>query len=266
MLTIALDFLTALELAPEDLVRQARANGCSVCGILVQPYPGLPFPDPGLIGNPRACAQLSRVAKDQHVRFDVAEVFMMEAHTAVDSFRPGLEVAARLGAGAVNTLALDSDPVRLAGNYTRLLELAGSFGLKVMAEVHKITPLGSITAAVDFFDRHDLDISIELDALHFFRYGGKVDEIARHSHRIGRAQLCDGAAVVTDADYMTEAVYRRNVPGWGELDLLEFMTALPDDIVVGVEVPRPDLRTQERIRRSIHATRDLAAVAGRVLA
>lgn len=251
MLIPALDFLTALELDPAQVVERAAAHGLSSAGLLVQPWSGLPFPDPELLGNPAAVRNLAARSADLGVAIDTIEVFMMEEACAPKSFRPALEIGAQLGARAANGLALDPDLSRLADNFGQFCELANEYGMSVLCEIHKLTSLGTIPEAVKFFSVAGLDVKIELDALHFFRGNGKLEDISGFGDRIGRAQICDGAARASDDEYLFEAVYQRQVPGDGELDLGGFLSALPHGIVVGIEVPRVQYRTDDRIARSV---------------
>jgi sugar phosphate isomerase/epimerase len=263
MLTIALDFLTALELDPLELLHQAESNACSSIGILVQPYAGLPFPDPHLLGNSQTLRELRRAVQDSPVGIDLVECFVMEETTRVADFHEALEIAAELGAQMVNTLALDEELPRLGDNYGDFCALAAEHGLTVVAEVHRMTALPSIAAAVNNFQNWGVDVKIEIDSLHFFRYGGEIAELRDYAAHIARAQISDGPPVVaSDSDYMTEALYQRGIPGEGGLALTEFLAALPDGIVVGVEVPRTDLRTAERVRNAVNASRALARAAG----
>jgi sugar phosphate isomerase/epimerase len=262
MQKLALDFLTALELAPIDLVRQAAANDCTTVGIIVQDSPRFPFfPKSGLIGNTQARRDLRSACQDLGVGIDLVECFVLAEDADIDSFEPALESGAFLGASLANTLAIDRDRGRLGDMYSRFAEIASQYGLRVTTEVHRLTAHDSITTAVAFFDSLALDVTIELDALHFYRYGGNIDEILRHRDRIGRAQICDGAAQASEAEYRLEALFCRQIPGEGDFPLIDFLAALPGDIVVGVEVPRTQYLTSERIARCIGAARALVAQA-----
>jgi hypothetical protein len=63
---------------------------------------------------------------------------------------------------------------------------------------------------------------------------------------------------------MDEALYERMVPGTGELPLLDILTALPEGVVIGLEVPQRSLAEagvgpHERVARCLEATRGLLA-------
>ncbi len=257
MRDLGLDFLTATEFSPPELIEHAARNGCGNVCLLVQRMN--PFPEYNLIGNTTQRYETREKSRDLGVRIDAIEVFRIKANTDPELFRPAFETAVYLGASGVNTLSFDSDEGRLGDTYAKLCEIAKEYGLSVLTEVHRSLAHDSITTAVRFFDKLGLDVKIELDSLHFYRYGGQIEEILRHRARIGRAQLCDGPAEATDEDYFAEAMTRRQIPGEGVLPLVAFIQALPTDIVIGVEVPSPDFEPAERITRALEASRGLVA-------
>lgn len=53
---------------------------------------------------------------------------------------------------------------------------------------------------------------------------------------VGYIQLCDAPTHGT-GDYLTEAMFERNVPGEGELPLPNYLAALPRDVRIGLEIP-----------------------------
>jgi sugar phosphate isomerase/epimerase len=107
-----------------------------------------------------------------------------------------------------------------------------------------------------------------VDAMHFFRFGGRVEDLAAAGPGlIGYVQLCDAPRVSTHASYMDEALHERLAPGDGELPLVDLLRSVPDDVVVSVEVPQRSLAAagmapEERVGRCVAAARRLIAVAG----
>jgi sugar phosphate isomerase/epimerase len=71
-----------------------------------------------------------------------------------------------------------------------------------------------------------------------FRSGGQIVQLAAVDPAlIGYVQLCDVPWISSSASYADEARHERLPPGEGELPLLEFVSVLPRDAVVGLEVP-----------------------------
>jgi sugar phosphate isomerase/epimerase len=185
----------------------------------------------------------------------MTELFIMSPEVNVGSFEQAFESSAFLGATSVNAVAYDRDRPRLENNYGRFCELASSYGLGVITEIHRKLTHNSLKAAVDFFGPLGVDVKVELDVLHFYRYGGKTDEISNYRHWIARAQMCDGPQQASDAEYEMQALFHRQMPGYGALPLVEFFAALPVDIVIGVEVPNSSYRTDERIQLAFAESR-----------
>jgi hypothetical protein len=64
--------------------------------------------------------------------------------------------------------------------------------------------------------------------------------------------------------YMQEAMFGRMVPGTGELPLREWITALPADLEIGLEVPmiaelQAAVSIRDHVARIIAAARNLGA-------
>jgi len=257
-ITLALDPLTALDLSPSEFVDAAARNRCHMVSLIVQGSRLFPStPDYGLIGDTAARRALRQRLRDLDVSVDTIEVFVIDRHCDPEAFRPAFETAVFLGATAVNTLAIDRTENRLAETYGKFCRIAREFGLSVYTEVHRTLAHDSLATAVRFATAFNIDFKIELDSLHFFRYGGKVEEITRYHEWIGRAQLSDGPAHATPSEYGVESLSHCQIPGDGVLPLIEFVRGLPDGIVAGVEVPCPDLRAEERIARAVDACRNL---------
>jgi sugar phosphate isomerase/epimerase len=108
---------------------------------------------------------------------------------------------------------------------------------------------------------------LSIDAMHFFRTGGTAAELAKLDPRlIGYAQLCDVLRVAAHADYAREATFERLVPGDGELPLADFVEALPDDVLLGVETPilsevEAGRSVRQILTRAVTASRRLLAAA-----
>ena len=62
---------------------------------------------------------------------------------------------------------------------------------------------------------------------------------------IGYVQICDGPAGMPSGEvYFDQALHQREVPGEGELPLVEMMACIPEHIVASMEVPLRSLREQ----------------------
>ena len=85
---------------------------------------------------------------------------------------------------------------------------------------------------------------------------------------IGYAQLCDAPLVSKAASYADEARHERLPPGEGELPLLDFVSVLPRDVIVGLEIPmlrqaERGVSPHDRLIGCVQGARDLLATCHR---
>ena len=78
---------------------------------------------------------------------------------------------------------------------------------------------------------------------------------------ISHVQLSDNTVAQRGPTYRDDSI-DRSVPGEGELPLADILAAVPDGVVIGLEVPmrsaaRAGVSTEERTRRCVEATRAL---------
>jgi sugar phosphate isomerase/epimerase len=132
-----------------------------------------------------------------------------------------------------------------------------------------IADLPAAMAAVEHVDREE--ISLLIDTMHVARSGAGPDDLrSLPAERIGHVQLCDVPLRSTkEHHYAEEAMYHRMVPGEGELPLAEMLAALPDDRIVGLEVPmrsraEAGVSAYDRIRPCVENARALLARAAEI--
>jgi sugar phosphate isomerase/epimerase len=253
---LCLEFLTALDLDLPAFIEAAATNGCQSISLLVNPMPK--FPDFALIGDTDARRDTIRMCADKGVAVDLTEIFYIDGATDPESFRPGFESSAALGARNATILALDEDEARLADRFGRTFELADEYGLHLVAELSRRLSLKTIPEAIAFFSKlNRVGPHLLIDSLHFFRFGGDIADIRANPDWIGRAQICDGPAEVPVDQQWKEALRHRLIPGEGALPLKDFVAALPEGVTIGIETPDPTLQPIERVRRAVAATRRL---------
>jgi sugar phosphate isomerase/epimerase len=254
--TIGLDFLTVSELTATEMIEVAARYDVPSVNLLVHPFPPLPYYN--LIGDTPARRETAARCRDLGVTVEMVEPFSMSAAANPEDFRPALETGAYLGARWINLLSRDTEPQRIADKFARMLELADEYGLGVFTEFHRRQYLKTLGETAAFLTEHALErIKIEVDALHFFRFDGRIDEIVRHRDRIARAQICDGPTDMPEAEQNTEAREHRLPVGEGDFPLQAFVDALPDGITLGIEAPHRTYTLEERVARSVAGTRAL---------
>lgn len=253
---IGLDFLTAFEISAPNLIKLAAQYGIHRVNLLVHPFSPLPYYN--LIGDTAARRATAAQCRDLNVDVEMIEPFAMTPDTDVEDFRPALETGAYLGARWINLLSRDTEPNRLADRFGAMAAMAKDYGMGTFTEFHRRQYLKTLSGTVAFLDEHGLnDIQVEVDALHFFRLGGQVEEIVRHRARIARAQLCDGPADMPEEEQNSEAREHRLPVGEGDFPLQAFVDALPDEITLGIEAPHRTYSVEERITRSVKGLRKI---------
>lgn len=264
MTPLGVAHLTALELPPPDLARQAARAGFQAVGLRLHPAMtgGIAYPSrPGT----RAHHELRRLLAGEGLALNEIEFIQLTADIDVASFAGMLEAGADLGAACVTVSGDDADRARLTANFAALCDLAASFGLRVDLEFMRWRVVGSLEQAAAVVARADRpNGAVLLDALHLDRSGGAPAQLQDlPPGTIHAAQLCDARAAQpsTDAEVIAEAREGRLPPGEGELPLAELLRALPTDTVLSVEMPLPSMGVVPRLALAHQATCRVLAVA-----
>ncbi len=128
----------------------------------------------------------------------------------------------------------------MTANFAALCDGANAAGLGVVLEPTSYVQLKTLRQGLDMLDRvRKPNARLLIDALHFFRSGGRVEELAGIDPSLfPYMHLCDAQAEAPAADGLrAEARGNRFYPGEGELPLGEFLRALPAGIPIAVEAP-----------------------------
>lgn len=256
---LCLDFLTAIEASPPELAALAAANGLGLIGIMVHPVAGVP--DFGMASDTPMRRETQQRCRTLGVAIDLVEGFLLTPETDVAGFRASLESSAWLEAHSVNIILRDPELSRLGDNLAAFHALAREYGIPVVTEWSRRTPLKSPADAAAFLATHAPEVRLQFDSLHLFRAGFTAGDIAALDPRIiGRGQLSDGPADMPDEKQFEEALGERKMPGEGALPLASFVSALPANTAIGIEVPMTSLRNRgigpaERVARVVAGTR-----------
>jgi sugar phosphate isomerase/epimerase len=232
---LCLDSLTLTNTEPMDLIRSARSAGFDLVSLWVQPPALFPLP---LVNqnNAKACAD---ALADTGVAVGPLEVFDLKSAEAVESYRPALELGARLGAKTASAINVSNqDSVAVGALFARLGEIAAGYGLGVTLEPLAMFATSTLGQARDIIRASGVDGGIVLDAFHLVRMGGTAADVRSMGPGLIRhIQLCDGPASVSEEQAHYESVNERLYPGDGEFPLLELLRDAPTDITWGVEAP-----------------------------
>ncbi len=264
---IGVAHFSAIEAPPASFVGLAAGAGFSRAGLRLFPaFPGAPY-----YSLPAGGAEAREVASrldDTGVTLWDIEFIVIDADFDPLSPRRVLEDAAALGAQRLSVCGQDADRARLTDNFARLCALAAEVGMAVDLENMGWRPVRSFTDAVAVVEASGVpNGGVLVDALHFFRNGGTVEQLAAVPATLVRGvQLCDvsAPAPVTDAERVAEARGGRLVPGSGNLPLRELLGTMPSDAAVSVEVPiAPGMDAAAHLSRLFVGARAVIADAAR---
>lgn len=239
MRIISLAHLSVLELTPPQVVACAADAGFGWCNLRLAPARENEAQHTMLGDSPMMRETLATMAATG-VRVHDVEVVWLRQGLDLGRLEPVFAAAARLGARRMIAVSGESDPSRTADLLASAADAASPYGLALDLEVivwTEVKDLATACAIVDLCGR--ANVGILLDALHLTRAGIAASEIAMlNASRLAYAQICDVPfAPPSDGDLVREARHDRLAPGEGGLELREFLTALPHDLPLSVEVP-----------------------------
>lgn len=264
---ISLAHLTAIDLAPQDLIEAAAKAGFDAVGLrlikVTETSPGYPLmEDAALMRRTKAAL------RDTGLRVNDIEFVKIEPDTNVDDLAAFLDAGAELGASEVICAPYDPDLSRLAESLGRLSELARAHGLGVSLEFFPWTVVPDLMSAERVAQQEGPDVGILVDALHFDRSESTSGQLrGLPDHRLRLAHLCDAAVqrAYSTKELLHTARAERLPPGEGDIYLAEFLRSLPSDLPLGVEVPMANLTASAGIEAVlacvIKATRKVLATA-----
>lgn len=262
---LALEFISALGMAPDAMAALVADLGLTRFGLAAQPITRAPaFAPWSLLEDPDLRLRTRAAMERCGVSLSLAEGFLVRPDQPVSIHIPAFDLMAELGAPRVNLVNLGGggeaaiDAVRDFGRHAR------ERGMRTTIEFLPMLAPGTFAAALAFAERAEVQVLV--DAMHFFRSGGQVDELTAAADRIGYVQICDVPLPATAEDYGLEASHDRLQPGEGDLPLAAFLAALPTDVPVGLELPMmrhasPDVDMRALLAPAVAATRRLISSA-----
>jgi sugar phosphate isomerase/epimerase len=240
----SLAHLSALTLAPQEMVEVAAHCGYSYVGLRLLPVtptePKYPLcEDRRMLRETRACIAHCGVGV-----LDI-ELARLAPETDVDSFEPMLATGAELGARHVIAQTPDPDRARATGRFARLCELAHRYGLDVNLEFVTWTDTPDLEAAAEILAAaNQPNAGILIDTLHFCRSRCSLEHLRSLPRSWFRfVQVCDAPAEApkTKEELIHAARNERRLLGEGGLDVRSILACLPDDIPYSLEIPMSTL-------------------------
>jgi sugar phosphate isomerase/epimerase len=267
--SFSLAALTALELAPPQLIEVAASCGYEHVGLRLLPATpgGMAYP---LMEDAAALRETLARLNATGVTVADLEVAAFTQETEVAAFTAFFETGARLGARHILVAAYDPDLDRFTDRFAAFCEAAAPYGLTADLEFMPWTSVPDLATASRIVESvRKPNAGVLVDALHFDRSGSSIRDIAAiPGGRLHYWQLCDGPAErpATTEEMMRAARTERMFPGEGGIDLVSLARAMPVDIPISLEVPTAELaKTMDataRARRALDAARRVIAAKG----
>ncbi len=239
MRPLGIDSQTIFGMPPVEQIGLAAKLGCSHISLGLQPVPWKldGYPSWSLRDDPALRRNVQAALRDCGIFIALAEGFAIRAGAKIRDRAADLDLFTQFGARWVSTVCMDPDLPRALDELATLAQMTSERRMGLLLEFappHSVNNLRSAVAAVELLPHAGLLI----DAMHFFRTGSALTELAAIDPRlIGYVQLCDAPEHPTGEDYYKEASFERLPPGEGELPLKKLLDALPQNVPIGIEIP-----------------------------
>jgi sugar phosphate isomerase/epimerase len=243
---LGLEMLTLLGMPPVAYIELAAELGCVSVSTGLTGLPPAMVPGGGLYemwsleDDATLFRETKAVLRDTGVKIGLGEGFRVRTDGDVADRAAALDLMAELGAQRINAVSTEPDLARGLDQLGKLADMVIARGMIFTIEFAPPNAINSLPGALAVVEQIGAGrAAILVDAMHFFRSGATVAELAALDPAlIGYAQLCDAPLHTPEgASYLQEAMFERRVPGEGELPLADWLAALPADVPVSLEVP-----------------------------
>ena len=251
---LTLGYLT-LNAPPADTVSAAAAAGFKSVGIRIT---GRRLSDPytHVTGNRAMINEIKQRVADAGIRLAHISAYQVFPDVQWSHLQSIIETTAELGSKAIVVNCYQPDEARFVDLLARYCEAAGEHGIGIALEFMLFSEVKTMEQAERIVKAcGQPNACLVVDAVHLDRSGGTVAAVAKVDPKyIGLVQLCDAMKRKTEPsmeDLIIEARTARLAPGDGELPLFDLLDALPNDVEIEYEVPRPEqvrLPLEERAR------------------
>lgn len=235
--------LSLLDTAPPELVDIAAQAGLDFVGVRVRPVTPRERPYDMQPGSPLLAETLARM-NDTGIGVVDIEFLLLDGSTDRDAWMPMFEGGAALGAEYLTVAASDPDNGRLTATLAQMVQDGQDYGIIPTLEPISYQQVRSLHAANHIAEQ--TGCRVLLDALHYARFGGTLDEVRSMAERIPMLQLCDGPVMAPPdrEGLVTESRSDRRVPGRGDFPLVELVRAVDPLLPVSVEVAADRLKAE----------------------
>jgi sugar phosphate isomerase/epimerase len=265
---LGIEQLSVFGLPPIDFVNLAADLGCQcislgLTGFGYHLHGYTPF---SLRDDVAMRRGLVAALRDRGVAISLGEGCIIRPDRDIRDAATDMDIMRELGVERVNTVSMDPDVGRSLDQLSLFADMAAERGMVSTVElcpVLTINSLDSAVAAVRHVGRSDF--TLLLDTMHLGRSGATGAEVAALDPKlIGYVQISDAPRVPREPSYLTEATFERMRPGEGEMPLREYLSALPRNVTISIEVPmrsqaEAGIGPKDRLRPCLEAVRRLLA-------
>jgi sugar phosphate isomerase/epimerase len=271
MQSLSLEHITAMGASPIELLQIAQVLGCSAISLIPAPSSLASMPIQNVYGDEALQKDILTAMEVTGVRIHTLDALLVGQSVPGDHVERILDLAARLNVDKCTLLPLDSDPELRAEQVARTYERAALRGIRLALEFVPALSVKTVQDAREVLRRAGSppNALILVDALHLQRSGGTPADVQSVPRTlIESAQICDGPLEMPPEGLWNEAAFERRVPGDGTFPLVELLSSLPPDTLIGVEVPREQARLAgvsalERSRAAVEGARRIISAAQR---
>lgn len=238
----SLAYLTVMDVQPPDAVQIAAETGYQHVGLRLWPASTeAPFQ---IFTDKQVYQATQQALKDTGITVADIEIIRLNAAFQAENTKPFLECGAGLGAKNILVAGDDPDLNRCTDKFAEFCELAAQYGMTADLEFMPWTQVPHLNAAMQVIKQaQQPNAGLLIDAVHFARSATTLNEIAAVDPKlIHYVQFCDASA---HYEHTTEALIHtaraeRLMPGDGDLDLLSLLKAIPQDLILSLEVPQKE--------------------------
>ncbi|MEQ9329249.1 MAG: sugar phosphate isomerase/epimerase [Rhodospirillales bacterium] len=258
---ISLAHLTAIDLAPPELIRLAARTGSDGVGLrlvrVTDTSPGYPLMD-----DPAMLRETKAALKDTGIVVHDIEFIRITPEIDLPPLARVFETGAELGARHVITAPYDEDHGRFSQSLGALADLAAEFGLGTVMEFFPWTSVPDLATAWEVVAASGDKAGVLVDMLHFDRSHSRIEDLAKiPPHRLPFMHLCDAPVQpsYTLEELLQAGRAERLPPGEGQIDLLSILPRMPAGIPVALEVPMTALTASagaETVLRKVKSAAD----------
>ena len=258
----SLAFLSLADVEPIEMAKIASMCGYKMMGVRLLPAT-IDEPPYRILTDKKYRKDFISVLADTGIKVADVEIIRLNRDTNINEYRNFFDCCSEIGATNVVVVGDDLNSIRLSENFSKLCELAISYGLWMNLEAIPWTEIKDLQVALDVVKKANHTNAVVLvDAYHFSRRKTPIEVLNLVTPDISNIfQICDGSSIFDTASEAIRIAARtaRLVPGEGEIDLLSMISKIPRTTIVSIEVPSRFLMTMfsplERARHLLDATK-----------